>query len=214
MLTRDKEVNMKQTAIPITGEEKANMQLLEITDGMVIRVTDPDKLIGSLVLPEGITEIGMFAFAHCSGLTSIIIPDSVTKIGQGAFACCFGLSCITIPCTVTEIADEVFFWNGLIHIVIPDTVIKIGKDAFSDCSSLTSVIIPHSVAEIGDEAFFGCTNLKTVIIESAIIKHIGVIAFENVHTDVHFTVKTDDVKALLKKSSTIRDEQIMVKPNL
>ena len=204
---------MKQTAIPLTDEEKANMQLLEITDGMVIRVTDPDKLIGSLVLPEGITEIGMFAFAHCSGLTSIIIPDSVTKIGQGAFACCFGLSCITIPCTVTEIADEVFFWNGLIHIVIPDTVIKIGKDAFSDCSSLTSVIIPHSVAEIGDEAFFGCTNLKTVIIESTIIKTIKDNAFENVHADIHFTVKTDAVKAMLKKNTAIRGEQITVAPS-
>ena len=205
---------MKQTPIPLTDEEKANMQLLKITDGMVIGVTDPDKLIGSLVLPEGITEIGMFTFIGCSGLKSIIIPDSVTKIETGAFIGCSGLTNIFIPDSVTEIADEVFYFCGLIHIVIPDTVTKIGKDAFSDCSSLTSVIIPHSVAEIGDEAFSGCTNLKTVIIESTIIKHIGVNTFANVHTYVHFTVKTDAVKAMLKKNSTIRDEQIKVEPNL
>ena len=205
---------MKQTPIPLTDEEKANMQLLKITDGMVIGVTDPDKLIGSLVLPEGITEIGMFTFIGCSGLKSIIIPDSVTKIETGAFTGCFGLTNIFIPDSVTEIADEVFYFCGLIHIVIPDTVTKIGKDAFSDCSSLKSVIIPHRVAEIGDEAFSGCTNLKTVIIESTIIKHIGVNTFANVHTYVHFTVKTDAVKAMLKKNTAIRDEQIKVEPNL
>ena len=205
---------MQETKTPFTDEEKANVQLLEIMDGGLTGVTDPNKLTGSLMLSDDITEIGMFAFIKCSGLTRIIIPDSVTKIGQGAFIGCFGLACITIPRTVTEIADEVFFWFGLIHIVIPDTVIKIGQNAFSDCSALTSIVIPDSVIEIDDRVFHGCTNLKTVIIESAIIKHIGVTAFENVHTDVHFTVKTDDVKALLKKSSTIRDEQIMVKPNL
>jgi len=214
MLTHYKEVNMKQTPIPLTDEEKANLKLLKITDGIVTGLTDHRKLLGTLVLPEGITEIGMFTFIGCSGLKSIIIPDSVTKIETGAFIGCSGLTNIFIPDSVTEIADEVFYFCGLIHIVIPDTVTKIGKDAFSDCSSLTSVIIPHSVAEIGDEAFSGCTNLKTVIIESTIIKHIGVNTFANVHTYVHFTVKTDAVKAMLKKNSTIRDEQIKVEPNL
>ena len=46
-----------------------------------------------------------------------------------------------------------------------------------------------------------------------IIKTIKDTAFENVHTDVHFTVKTDAVKAMLKKNRTIRDEQITVEPN-
>ena len=132
-------------------------------------------------------------------LTSVVIPDGVTEICDWAFSDCTALTDITIPRTVTEITDEVFFWFGLIHIVIPDTVIKIGQNAFSDCSALTSIVIPDSVIEIDDRVFHGCTNLKTVIIESAIIKHIGVTAFENVHTDVHFTVKIDDVSMYSKE---------------
>ena len=146
---------MQQTKIPFTDEEKANVNMLKITDGIVTGVTDHRKLLGTLVLPDGITEIGMFTFVGCSGLKSIIIPDSVTKIGTGAFTGCFGLTNIIIPDSVTEIADEVFYFCGLIH-----------------------------------------------------------IAFKNVHANIHFTVKTDAVKALLKKSPTIRDEQITVEPNL
>ena len=45
-----------------------------------------------------------------------------------------------------------------------------------------------------------------------IIKTIKDTAFENVHTDVHFTVKTDAVKAMLKKNIAIRNGQSTVAP--
>ena len=47
-----------------------------------------------------------------------------------------------------------------------------------------------------------------------IIKTIKDNAFENVHANIHFTVKTDAVKAMLKKNIAIRDEQITIEPNL
>ena len=40
----------------------------------------------SVVIPEGVTEIGVCAFAECTSLTSIVIPKSVTEIGKDAFA--------------------------------------------------------------------------------------------------------------------------------
>lgn len=61
------------------------MNLLEIMDGRLTRVISPDKLIGSLVLPDSVTEIGDYAFSEYTGLTSIVIPDSVTSIGGNAF---------------------------------------------------------------------------------------------------------------------------------
>lgn len=45
-----------------------------------------------------------------------------------------------------------------------------------------------------------------------IIKTIKDNVFENVHADIHFTVKTDTVKAMLKKNIVIRDEQSTVAP--
>ena len=38
---------------PLTAEEQANFDLLEITDsGILIGVTDEEKLVGSLVIPD------------------------------------------------------------------------------------------------------------------------------------------------------------------
>ena len=45
------------------------------------RVTD-------LVIPDGVTRIGDWAFRFCSGLTSVSIPESVTEIGELAFEGC------------------------------------------------------------------------------------------------------------------------------
>jgi len=48
---------MQQTKTLLTDEEKTNVNILKITDGIVTEVTDPHKLLGTLVLPDGITEI-------------------------------------------------------------------------------------------------------------------------------------------------------------
>ncbi len=52
-------------------------------DGTIIR-----KFIGKekeVVIPEGATEIGNWAFKDCSSLTSVVIPEGVTEIGSKAF---------------------------------------------------------------------------------------------------------------------------------
>lgn len=36
------------------------------------------------VIPDGVTEIGSFAFRNCFRLTSVTIPESVTRIEHGA----------------------------------------------------------------------------------------------------------------------------------
>ena len=45
------------------------------------------ELVTELVIPEGVTSIGIFAFTNCTSIESITIPDSVTSIGYGAFIC-------------------------------------------------------------------------------------------------------------------------------
>ena len=62
----------------------------------------------TVVINEGVTSIGSFAFSWCSGLTSVIIPNSVTSIGDSAFDSCNGLTSITIPNSVTSIGDYAF----------------------------------------------------------------------------------------------------------
>lgn len=122
----------------------------------------------------------------------IVIPDSVTEIGAYAFSGC----------------------SGLTNVTISDNVTVISESTFSGCSGLTSIIIPESVTEINMLVFDRCRKLKTVVIKSTVIKDIDKTAFKNVHANIHFTVKTDAVKALLKKNPMIRDEQITVEQNL
>ena len=99
--------------------------------------------ITNLVIPEGVTSIGDYAFRGCSGLTSVTIPKSVTSIGGLAFQSC-----------------------SLTSIIIPESVTSIGFRAFSDCSCLTSVTIPNSVSNIGNNPFGGCSSLTSVVVES------------------------------------------------
>ena len=115
-----------------------------------------NKGIQSVVIPEGVTEIGNCAFDGCSSLTSVTIPEGVTEICGGAFGRCISLTSVTIPKGVTEIGNCAFAGcDSLTSVTIPEGVTKIGHWAFEDCSSLTSVTIPDSVTEIGARAFNG-----------------------------------------------------------
>ncbi|MBR7183467.1 MAG: leucine-rich repeat domain-containing protein, partial [Alistipes sp.] len=117
-------------------------------------------------IPDGVTQIGDYAFEYCSGLTSITIPNSVTEIEDCAFSYCSRLASITIPGSVTEIGFESFWYcSGLTSITIPDSVTKIGGYAFCRCDSLTSITIPNSVTVIGYYAFQNCSNLTSVFCE-------------------------------------------------
>ena len=40
---------------------------------------------GDVVIPEGVTSIGFWAFSDCSSLASVVIPEGVTSIGAAAF---------------------------------------------------------------------------------------------------------------------------------
>lgn len=128
------------------------------------------------IIPNGVVEIGEYAFEGCS-LTTIDIPISVTKIGKYAFSDCFNLRSIDIPNGVTEIED--FAFNGCFNLTsvnIPNSVIKIGEYAFSGCQNLISVSIPNSVTKIERCAFSDCSSLKSIDIPYGVFE-IGDYAF-------------------------------------
>lgn len=64
--------------------------------------------IKSVIIDNGITSIGDYAFYKCRSLTSITIPNSVTSIGSHAFCHCTSLTSVTIPNSVTSIGDYAF----------------------------------------------------------------------------------------------------------
>ncbi|MBR4844817.1 MAG: leucine-rich repeat protein, partial [Bacteroidaceae bacterium] len=65
--------------------------------------------ITSVVIEDGITAIGNYAFYYHSAIPSITIPDSVTSIGKYAFASCSAATTVTIGACVTLISQKAFY---------------------------------------------------------------------------------------------------------
>ncbi len=65
-----------------------------------------NELVTDLVIPEGVTSIGNYAFYRSWNLTSITIPDSVTSIGNYAFRDCLYITGITFDDTSTWYKTE------------------------------------------------------------------------------------------------------------
>lgn len=119
--------------------------------------------ITNVYIGTGVTSIGDHAFSDIYNMTSIKIPDSVKSIGVGAFFGCLNLNSIEIPSSITSIEDYMFSGcSNLTSVTIPAGVTSIGVGAFRHCNSLTSITIPNSVKNIGEEAFSDCNSLSDV----------------------------------------------------
>ena len=139
------------------------------------------ELVTDLVIPDGVTAIGDYAFYRCSNLTSVTIPNSVTSIGDYAFFDCDSMINITIPDSVTTIgSDALSCCSNLTSITIPDSVTSIGDDAISGCSRLTDVTIGHRVKSIGKRAFSSCSKLENVYCKPTTPPTLGIDAFKGI----------------------------------
>ena len=119
--------------------------------------------LSSINLPESLTGIGDDALGNCSDLSSIKLPESLTSIGNGAFANCSNLSSIKLPESLTSIGNGTF-WQcfNLNSINLPESLKSIGDGAFWWCSNLSSIKLPESLTSIGDGAFVNCSSLSNI----------------------------------------------------
>ena len=145
----------------------------------IARGEDDVTEVTKIIIEEGITHIGDYAFEDAVDVTSVTLPSSLESIGEHAFAYMNSLSEITIPENVSSIGDGAFkYCSSLTEIVIPENVTSIGDDAFEGCSSLTEIVIPENVSSIGTYAFAGCSSLTEIVIPENVTS-IGDGAFRN-----------------------------------
>ena len=125
------------------------------------------KQIKSVIIEDGITEIGQYAFNFCYNLISVSIPESVKVIDNGAFYYCSGLESVTIPKGVETIGEVSFYaCESLTEVIIPNNVITVVNNAFTGCMNLEQVFIGSGVTSIGEEAFDRCHKLKSIEVSS------------------------------------------------
>lgn len=140
-----------------------------------------------LVIPEGVTSIGSYAFNCCKTLTDISVPDSVSTVGKRAFAASALESMVFgEDSQLTEIAEFCFYsCKNLQYVSLPDGITSIGRAAFGECTSLTSVGSigsnasvewPEHITIISDRAFENCYNISSVEIPTYVTS-IGASAF-------------------------------------
>lgn len=165
--------------------------------------------VTDLVIPDGVTSIGGYAFSGYKNLAGITIPDTVTEIGQSAFYGCENLKTVRITdlagwCRMTFNgsgdnplsygADLYLDGNLVTDLAIPFGVTSIGDYAFCGCTSIRSIAFPDSVSRIGDAAFADCTDLAAVVLPDR-VKYLGALAFYGC-TDLQSVVLGKGIKTI------------------
>ena len=120
----------------------------------------------TVVIEEGVTSIGDYAFYECWKLEEVSLPQSLEAIYKDAFYFCKSLKSVTIPDAVVLISSNAFYLcESMESLDLGEGVAHIGESAFDCCRALTEVTIPASVSTIDAYAFRSCEGLKTVTFE-------------------------------------------------
>ena len=97
-----------------------------------------DRIL-SVVIGNGVTNIGAYSFSECASLGSVSLPEGLLYVETGAF-----------------------LGSGLTAIGLPESLRFIMGDAFKACRCLQSVTIPSNVYQIDYTAFLDCDSLSVI----------------------------------------------------
>ena len=136
------------------------LEVLNLTNyTMIGNYAFSESNISSLVVPDGVTSIGSYAFQTCSNLTSITLSDDITTINNNTFQNCSKLESISIPAGIGRIGDYAFQnCKALTTVTFAGNAndnTAIAFAAFESCTALASIVIPEGVTTLGNCAFKG-----------------------------------------------------------
>ena len=215
-------------AIDGTVVEKDGIQYIYTDDGKVILYKVTENYQGNTVnVPEGVTNIGDYAFAYNNNVENVVLSSTVRDLGRGfdssavksvtlneglekisprAFRKTPNLESIIIPSTVTEIETNAFQSSGIKEIYIPENVMKIGSSAFIHCDNMEKITIAGDAVEIGTYVARPALALREVhILGENVTFEPGSMTFTNYEngkaSDITFYVQNETVKERLIAAS-------------
>ena len=119
----------------------------------------------TVTIPNGVTSVGINAFAENHALTAVVLSDVLTNLKQSAFGFCYLLSNVSFH-NVTE--PQLTYFNGTdvftncpLQSFVPfERLTSINGGSF-DMAEFTSVIINPNITQINPGAFNRCDELVT-----------------------------------------------------
>ncbi len=160
----------------------------------------------TIVIDDGVTGIGSYAFYNFKQVKQITLPQTIRKIGSYAFYNCIRVKEVQVPAEAMDNIGTRAFANCTSLIKVGFTynenllegpvLSNIGAFAFEGCSSLTEITLPNSVNEIGAGAFSECTSLE----EFDIPDNVSVI-----EDSTFFGCSALDMEALPEQITEIND---------
>ena len=165
-----------------------------------------DNYVVNVIIEDGVTYIGQYAFYECEYMTNITIPTSVTGFGEGAFKSCANQK-VYYAGTPNQWANIDFevtgtyayshpFYGGTNNehyyyfygqkttetkvIVFHEGLTTIKPYTFYNAGRLTDIYIPHSVTSIGTKAFYYCASVTGVAILNTSAPTAASDAFDHV----------------------------------
>ncbi|MBE6812715.1 MAG: leucine-rich repeat domain-containing protein [Ruminococcaceae bacterium] len=93
---------------------------------------------------------------------TLVLEDGIKNIGKYAFYGCSHLANITLPADLTVIDSYAFSYSAIETLLIPDTVIAINDYAFYACYDIENLTMPASAVIYDSKNTFDCPTVKSV----------------------------------------------------
>ena len=126
---------------------------------------------GILILPEGVTSVGTFAFTECDAITYIDFPSTFNYVGQQGFSYMSNVEILNFD-KITGVltlnnCGHFRDMDKLVAVSLPEGMVEVNNRAFASCDNLTAVYMPNSVQVLstngdGQGAFCGSSKLYFV----------------------------------------------------
>lgn len=128
--------------------------------------------VHTIVISEGITEIGAYLFGSRAHVRDIRNAKEhgyyATQDAESSVLFC-NLRDLKLPSTLRKIGHHAFCRAPLTHVYFPESIVEIAAGAFTN-TALELVILPSGLTKLGPNVFESCQNLRIVDFNDAYVK--------------------------------------------